>query len=66
MVIKTGVLSGKATIMDKIFETNFVFHVKWCTMGKSFICIFQYFFASIDKVTFWEKNWALGYNSIKS
>ena len=36
-----------ATLIDKIFETNSSFHVKWCTTGKK---NFQQLFSSIDKI----------------
>ena len=46
-------------IMDKLFETNFRFHVKWRTMG-----IVQYsLFNNFSQVfSFWQEDWALGYN----
>ena len=54
--------SGRAAIIHKISETNSSFHVKY---GTSSISIFQKFLISIEKVSFWQENWAVVYNSTK-
>ena len=54
------------TIINKIFETNSNFHVKQRITGKVQFLFFNTFFASINKIFFFsQKNWALGYHSMR-
>ena len=53
------------TIMYKIFETNCSFHVKDPTTGKVQFLFFRTFLPISTKSSFWEEDWALGYNSMK-
>ena len=48
--------------MDKIFETNFKFHLKWKTTVKIKYLFFSDFVLVLTKYLFWEKVWALKYN----
>ena len=43
------------TIMDKLFETNFRFHVKWHTEGKVQYLLFITFLLVLTKFHFWKK-----------
>ena len=52
-------------IMDKIFEINSSFHVKYRTTGKVQILFFNSLLLLLTKFSFWEEWWALGYNSMK-
>ena len=54
-------VNGIATIMDKIFETNCSFHPRGALREKFNFC----FSGSIANFLFWQKDWALGYNSMK-
>ena len=51
--------------MYKIFETNCSFHVKDPTTGKVQFLFFRTFLPISTKSSFWEEDWALGYNSMK-
>ena len=53
------------TIMDKIFETNSSFHVKQRTTEKIQFLFSRSFLLVLSKISFWEEDWALGYNSLK-
>ena len=53
------------TIMNKISETNSSFHVKWNTAGKVQFLFFRSFQLTWTKLSFWQKNWVLGYNFMK-
>ena len=48
--------------MDKFFENNFRFHVKQRTTGKVQYLVFSKFSLVLAKFSFWEEDWALGYN----
>ena len=48
----------------KILETNSSFYVKQRTK-KSSISFFSRFLIILTKFSFWEEDWALGYNSMK-
>ena len=50
--------------MGKIFETNSSFYVKQRTTGKVQFLFVRTFFLVLKKILFWEKDRALGYNSI--
>ena len=52
------------TTMDKIFEANSSFHVKWRTTGKVQFLFFRSFLLVLNTFFFSEKDWVLGYNSI--
>ena len=54
----TGQCSEFTTILAKIYETNFSVSVKKCTTGK---VQFQF----LNSFSFWEEDWALGYNCVK-
>ena len=53
------------TTIHKISETNSSFHMKQCTTGKVHFLFFSSFLLVLTKVSFWEEDWALGYNSMK-
>ena len=53
------------TMINKIFKTNSGFHVKQCSMGKVQFAFFRCFWLVLTKFSFWEEDWALGYNSMK-
>ena len=50
-------------ITHKISETNSNFQLKWRTTRK--ISIFQEFSSSINKLSFWQRGWTLGYHSVR-
>ena len=52
----------KTTIMDKLFDKNFKFHVKSCAPEKLQYLVFSNFLLVVAKFLFWEENWVLGYN----
>ena len=52
------------TTMDKIFEANSSFYVKWRTTGKVQFLFFRSFLLVLNTFSFSEKDWVLGYNSI--
>ena len=54
-----------ATIMGKRFQTNSCLHVKQGTTGKVKLLFFRSFLLHKKKISFWEENSALSYNSIK-
>ena len=51
--------------MDKTFEKNSSFNVKQHTPGKVQSLFLTSLSIVLTKFTFWEKDWALGYNSMK-
>ena len=53
----------RENITHKISETNFNLQLKWRTTRK--ISVFQELSSSINKLSFWQKGWALGYHSIR-
>ena len=56
------------TITDKILETNSSFHVKHGTNGKVQFLFFKNFLLVLTKITkpsFRQRDWALGYHSMK-
>ena len=55
----------KSTTMDKIFETKSTFPVKQGTTGKVQFVFFTGFFLVLKIFSFWEEDWALGYNSMR-
>ena len=59
-----GMIFVLATTIHKIFETNSSFHVKQCTTGKVQFLFFSSFLLVLTKFSFWEEDWALGYNSM--
>ena len=54
-----------ATTIYKIFEANSSFHVKQRTTGKAQFLFFSSFLLVLTIFSFWEEDWALGYNSMK-
>ena len=56
----------KSKIIQKIFEANSGFHVKWCPTGKVPFLYFRSFWLVLEKTSFWQKDWMLVYNSSKS
>ena len=54
------------TMIHKILETNSSFDVKDCTSGKVQFLFFSSFLLKLTKFSFWESEWALRYNSMKS
>ena len=54
-----------ATTIHKIFETRSSFHVKQRTTGKVQFPFFNSFLLVLAKFSFWEVDWALGYNFMK-
>ena len=48
-----------------IFETKSSFHVKQRTTGKVQFPFFSSFLLALTNISFWDKDWALGYNSIR-
>ena len=54
----------KVATVHKIFETNSSFHVKQRTTGKVQSLFLSSFLLVLTKFSFWEEEWALGYNSI--
>ena len=51
--------------MDKAFETNSSFHVRQCNTGKVQFLFFKSFLLVLAKVSVWEGDWELGYNSME-
>ena len=47
-------------MIDKIFEADSSFHVKWGTAAK----VQGSFLLALKKISFWEEDWALSYNSM--
>ena len=56
---------ANSTAIHKIFVTNSSFHVKQRTTGKVQFLFFSSFLLVLTKCSFWEEDWALGYNSMK-
>ena len=54
-----------ATTIHRIFKTNSSFHVKQGTTGKVQFLFFSSFLIVLTKFSFWEEDWALGYNSME-
>ena len=59
------VTKSKATITHKIFETNSIFQVKEPTTEKFSFLFFKSFILVSTKLSFWQEDWALGYDSMK-
>ena len=55
----------KSAITHKIFETNSSFHVKESSTGKVSVLFFNLFLLVLTKLSFWQEDWALGYQSMK-
>ena len=55
----------RATTIHRIFKTKSSFHVKQRTTGKVQLPFFSSFLLVLIKFSFWEEDWALGYNSMK-
>ena len=53
-----------ATTIHKIFETDFIFHVKQRTTGKVYFLFFKSFLLVLTKLSFWQGDWILGYHSM--
>ena len=51
--------------MDKLFETNSIFHAKYRTAGTVQYLFFSSFLVVLTKLLFLGWGWALGYSSIK-
>ena len=49
----------------QVLETNSSFHVKQDTTGKVQFSFFKSFLLALTKLSFWEGELALGYNSVK-
>ena len=54
-----------STSTDKTFEKNSSFHVKQRTTGKVQFLFSRGILLALTKSSFWEKDWALGYISMK-
>ena len=54
-----------ATTIHRTFEINASFHLKQRTTGKVQFLFFGSFLLVLTKFSFWEEDWALGYNSMK-
>ena len=52
-------------ILGKIYETNFSVSVKQGTTRKVQFQFLNNFSLVLTKFSFWEEDWALGYNSMK-
>ena len=50
--------------IHNISEINSSFHVKWRNAGNFSFPFFSSFFLVSTKALFWDKDWALGYNSM--
>ena len=53
------------TIIHKIFEINFSFHVKYPPMGKVQYLFFRSSWLVLKKFSFWHDDWKPVYNSSK-
>ena len=53
------------TTTDKIFEKNSSFHVKQRTTRKNQFLFSRSLLLVLAKFSFWEEDWALGYDSMK-
>ena len=62
---KTSNFYRLTTILVKIYETNFSVSVKERTTGKVQFQSLNSFLLVLTKFSFWEEDWALGYNSVK-
>ena len=51
--------------IDKIFEKNLGFHVRYCSREKVQNLLFSNFLLVLIIFSFWEEDWALDYNSIE-
>ena len=54
-----------STTIHRIFEINSSFHVKQCTTRKVQFPFLSRFLLVLTKISFWEEDWALGYNSME-
>ena len=52
-------------IWGKLEAKNCSFYVKQCTKGKIQFLFFSSLLPMLTKFSFWEEDWALGYNSMK-
>ena len=53
------------TILAKIYQTNFSVNVKQRTTAKAQFQFLNSFLLAWTKFSFWDEDWALGYNSMK-
>ena len=51
--------------IDKIFQKNLTFHVKYCSRGKVQFLVFSNFLLALTIFSFWEEDWALDYYSME-
>ena len=51
--------------IEKMFEENLRFHVKYCSRGKVEYLDFSNFLLVLTIFSFWEKDWTLDYNSME-
>ena len=51
--------------IDRIFEKNLRFHVKYCSKKRVQYLVFSNSLLVLTVLSFWEKNWALDYNSME-
>ena len=63
--VKENKIQGISDKIDRIFETKSTCHVKQRTTGKFKFPFFTSFLLVLTKFSFWEEDWALGYNSMK-
>ena len=56
---------SQTTILAKIYKTNFIVSVKWHITEKVQLQFLNSFLLVLTKFSFWEEDWALGYNSVK-
>ena len=66
MVLLKLTVSNTTTILAKIYERNCSVSVKKYTMGKVQSQFLNSFSLVLTKFSFWEEDWALGYNSVKT
>ena len=57
-----SIVRSVSTIMNKIFETNCSFHVKYGTPEKFNFYFSRDFFDNIEIFSFWDKGWVLDHN----
>ena len=51
--------------IDKIFDKNLGFHVKYCSRGKVQYLVFSNFLLVLAIFSFWEEDWTLDHNSME-
>ena len=54
--------SHRPRAIDKIFEKNLRFHVKYCSRGKVQYLVLSNSLLLLTIYTFWEEDWTLDYN----